>query len=95
MHKAWSAAPCALLCCGLLGFEPSLKNQPGRAPLSGVSQLKPGENPRPLAPCCAAQRVNDFRLDTALRDACESDLKDTCGTTLEEMDADDKVRLFF
>lgn len=33
-----------------------------------------------------AKRVADFRLDTALREACESDLKDTCGTTLKEMD---------
>ena len=35
----------------------------------------------------------DFRLDVALRDACESDLKNTCGTTLEEMDNDEKVKL--
>lgn len=39
-----------------------------------------------------SQRVADFRLDTAMRDACESDLKNTCGTTLEEMDNDDKVK---
>lgn len=43
------------------------------------------------APVPPMQRVNDFRLDTVLRDACEGDLKDTCGTTLEEMDGDDKV----
>jgi len=39
-----------------------------------------------------AKRVNDFRLDVALRDACESDIKETCGSTLEEMDTDDKVK---
>ncbi|GLI60743.1 hypothetical protein VaNZ11_002971 [Volvox africanus] len=39
-----------------------------------------------------AKRVADFRLDTALREACESDLKDTCGTTLKEMDEDDNLK---
>ena len=39
-----------------------------------------------------AKRVTDFRLDTALREACESDLKDVCGRALEEMDNDDKVK---
>lgn len=39
-----------------------------------------------------AKRVSDFRMDNAMRDACESELKDTCGATLEEMDADEKVR---
>lgn len=34
----------------------------------------------------------DFRLDVALRDACESDLKNTCGTSLEEMDNSDSVK---
>lgn len=34
----------------------------------------------------------DFRLDTALREACVSDLKDSCSTTLEAMDSDEKVR---
>lgn len=39
-----------------------------------------------------AKRVSDFRLDTALREACEDDLKDTCGTSLDDMDNDDKVK---
>jgi Golgi apparatus protein 1 len=39
-----------------------------------------------------AKRVSDFRMDTALRDACESELKDTCGSTLEDMDSDDKIK---
>ncbi|KAG2435442.1 hypothetical protein HYH02_011942 [Chlamydomonas schloesseri] len=39
-----------------------------------------------------AKRVSDFRLDTALREACEDDLKDTCGTSLKDMDEDDKVK---
>lgn len=39
-----------------------------------------------------AKRVQDFKLDAALREACETDLKDTCGSTLEEMDNDDKVK---
>lgn len=33
-----------------------------------------------------AKRVSDFRLDTALREACEDDLKETCGTSLKDMD---------
>ncbi|GFH19709.1 uncharacterized protein HaLaN_16706 [Haematococcus lacustris] len=39
-----------------------------------------------------AKRVADFRLDTAMRDACASDLEDTCGLTLEAMDGDEKLR---
>lgn len=39
-----------------------------------------------------AKRVNDFRLDIALREACEADIKDTCGTSLVDMDKDDKVK---
>jgi Golgi apparatus protein 1 len=38
------------------------------------------------------QRAVDFRLDTALRDACESDLKNTCGVSLEDMDSDEKIK---
>lgn len=39
-----------------------------------------------------AKRVQDFKLDSALREACEKDLKDTCGSTLDEMDNDEKVK---
>ena len=38
--------------------------------------------PRPL---CSAVR-QDFRLDTSLREACEDDLKETCGAALKDMD---------
>uniref|UniRef100_A0A7R9V0N1 Golgi apparatus protein 1 n=1 Tax=Chlamydomonas euryale TaxID=1486919 RepID=A0A7R9V0N1_9CHLO len=38
-----------------------------------------------------ASRVADFRLDTALRDACETDVEATCGHSLESMDEDDKA----
>eukprot|EP00798_Chlamydomonas_sp_ICE-L_P010076 gene10076-7973_t len=38
-----------------------------------------------------AKRVSDFRLDEALREACEEDLSDLCGATLETMDDDAKV----
>jgi Golgi apparatus protein 1 len=37
--------------------------------------------------------VADFRLDVALREACEDDLKDSCGTNLKEMDGDEKLKL--
>jgi ribosomal protein RSM22 (predicted rRNA methylase) len=46
--------------------------------------------PQPLV--SATQRAVDFRLDTALRDACESDLKNTCGVSLEDMDSDEKIK---
>lgn len=39
-----------------------------------------------------AKRVADFRLDTALREACETDLRESCGTTLKDMDEDEKTR---
>jgi hypothetical protein len=32
-----------------------------------------------------AHRVGDFKLDTALREACEDDLKDSCAATLEQV----------
>lgn len=39
-----------------------------------------------------AKRVGDFKLDIALRESCEDDLADVCGSTLTEMDNDDSVR---
>lgn len=39
-----------------------------------------------------AKRVADFRLDTPLRDACEDDLKDSCGTSLTDMDGDERLK---
>eukprot|EP00798_Chlamydomonas_sp_ICE-L_P019058 gene19058-25661_t len=39
-----------------------------------------------------AKRVADFRLDEALRNACEVDLGDLCGISLEAMDEDNNVR---
>lgn len=39
-----------------------------------------------------AKRVADFRLDTPLRDACEDDLKDSCGTSLSDMDGDERLK---
>ncbi|GAX77303.1 hypothetical protein CEUSTIGMA_g4749.t1 [Chlamydomonas eustigma] len=39
-----------------------------------------------------AKRVTDFKLDTTLREACESDLQDMCATTLKAMDDDNKVK---
>ncbi|KAG1672451.1 hypothetical protein FOA52_013237 [Chlamydomonas sp. UWO 241] len=39
-----------------------------------------------------AERVADFRLDTPLRDACETDIQDTCGSTLAEMDQNEKTK---
>ncbi|MEW5310424.1 MAG: hypothetical protein WDW38_002223 [Sanguina aurantia] len=39
-----------------------------------------------------SKRANNFQLDVALREACEADLKETCGTTLQEMDDDPKVK---
>jgi len=35
-----------------------------------------------------AVRIDDFRLDTALRDACEADIQDMCDSTLKTIDAD-------
>ena len=34
----------------------------------------------------------DFRLDAALREACEGDLKDMCTLSLEDMDGDEKAK---
>lgn len=39
-----------------------------------------------------AQRVANFNLDTALRDACASDFKNRCQHSLEEIDKDANVR---
>lgn len=39
-----------------------------------------------------AKRVTDFRLDTELRSACDSDLMSVCGVKVAEMDQDDDVR---
>ena len=41
----------------------------------------------------AARRVADFRLDTALRSACEGDLQAVCGVSLKDMDGDEDTRL--
>ena len=38
------------------------------------------------------QRVKNFKLDTALRDACEDDLKDQCSVSLKDMDDSDSVK---
>jgi len=38
------------------------------------------------------QRVANFSLDTALRDACASDLKNRCQHSLAEIDKDANVR---
>ena len=38
------------------------------------------------------QRVANFSLDTALREACASDLKNRCQHSLAEIDKDEHVR---
>ena len=39
-----------------------------------------------------AKRVADFRLDTVLRESCETDLQDMCAASLKTMDDDPKVK---
>eukprot|EP00195_Chlamydomonas_chlamydogama_P004977 CAMPEP_0202901334 /NCGR_PEP_ID=MMETSP1392-20130828/14194_1 /ASSEMBLY_ACC=CAM_ASM_000868 /TAXON_ID=225041 /ORGANISM="Chlamydomonas chlamydogama, Strain SAG 11-48b" /LENGTH=885 /DNA_ID=CAMNT_0049587883 /DNA_START=46 /DNA_END=2703 /DNA_ORIENTATION=- len=39
-----------------------------------------------------AKRVSDFRLDTVLRESCESDLEEMCGVKLKEMDDEEKKK---
>eukprot|EP00798_Chlamydomonas_sp_ICE-L_P015369 gene15369-21453_t len=39
-----------------------------------------------------SKRVQNFKLDKALRTACKSEFLDLCGTTINDMDGDEKTR---